>query len=110
MSFLSRISPEGYEELFRLFAAGHYLIGPTPKEILESQKQLQHRLKSIWDAVDPKPPGMNFSDFRHSASSCSLTAFEKKTFAFAGPCFNRHRKLFNCTPQNHENHRSPALA
>jgi len=66
MSFLPRISPEGYEELFRLFAAGRYLIGPTPKEILESQKQLQHRLNSIWDAVDPKPPGMNFSDFRHS--------------------------------------------
>jgi len=70
MSFLPEISSEEYEELFKLFAAGHYVIGPTTKEILNSQRQLQHRLRSIWDAVDPNRLEWVLKIFGTMSSGC----------------------------------------
>jgi hypothetical protein len=85
MSFLPRIGPEEYEELFRLFAAAHYVIGPTTKEILNSQRQLNERLRSIWDAIDPKPPEMGFADFRHDVTTLFLDRLKKEDPRFRRP-------------------------
>lgn len=85
MSFLPKISSEEYEELFRLFNAGHYVIGPPPKEILNSQRQLQQRLKNIWDAVDPKPPEMDFADFRRGVVELFLDRLRKEDPRFRRP-------------------------
>jgi hypothetical protein len=85
MSFLPKISSEEYEELFRLFTAGHYVIGPTTKEILDSQRQLQHRLKSIWDAVEPKPQEVDFPDFRRGVVELFLDRLKQEDPRFRRP-------------------------
>jgi hypothetical protein len=88
MSFLPEISPEEKEELFRLFGAAHYQIGLSPKEILNFQKQFRDRLRSIRDAIEPKPFPLVFDDFQQAAVQQFLDRLRKQDPGFAGRSFN----------------------
>jgi hypothetical protein len=85
MSFLPKVGSEEFEELFRLFAAGHQVIGQTPKEILDSQRQLRERLQIIWDAIEPKPREIVFADFRRSVVELFLARLKKEDPRFRRP-------------------------
>jgi len=85
MSFLPELSSAEYEELFRLFAAGHYLIGHPPKEIIVSQKQFRSRLQGIWDAIEPEPTEFTFDDLRHSLVQRFLDRIKKEDPRFRRP-------------------------
>jgi hypothetical protein len=87
MSFLPELSPDEYEELFRLFAAGYYQIGPPPKEIIVSQKQFRSRLQGIWDSIEPEPTEITFDDFRHSLVQRFLDRIKKEDPHFRRPKF-----------------------
>ena len=62
MSFLPKLGPEEFEDLFKLFTAAIYQVGISPKEARGLQIQLRERLQKIWDATDP---GLH-SDSRHA--------------------------------------------
>jgi len=79
MSFLPKLSPEEFEELFLLFTRAIYQVGGiSPKEVRELQIQLRERLQKIWNATEPKPFPLVFEDFRQSVIEQFLDRLRKQ--------------------------------
>lgn len=53
MSYSPNLTPEKFEELFRIFSAAFHHVGITPKEARSCQIRLKEELKSIWQSLDP---------------------------------------------------------
>jgi hypothetical protein len=87
MSFFPELGPEEFEDLFRLFAAGHYEIGQPPKEIIILQKRFRSRLQGIWDAIEPEPTEITFDDFRRGIVQRFLERIKKENPSYRRPRF-----------------------
>jgi hypothetical protein len=86
MSFLPKLSPEDFEDLFKLFTAAIYQVGISPKEARGLQIQLREGLQKIWDTTDPKPFPLVFDDFRQGVMEQFLDRLSKRD-----PDYRRHR-------------------
>ena len=87
MSFLPKLSPQEFEELFWLYNAAINQIGITPREARMLQIQWRERLQEIWNATDPKPFPMVFDDFRQSVIEQFLDRLQKQDPRFHRPKF-----------------------
>jgi hypothetical protein len=55
MSFIPKLDPEQFEELFALYRVSETERGLKAGQILELKSQFRQRLSDIWNAVEPKP-------------------------------------------------------
>ncbi len=66
MSFIPRLDPEQFEELFALYRVSETERGLKAGQILELKSQFRKRLTDIWNAIEPKPFMVTFEDFRRA--------------------------------------------